>query len=136
MCCARTAALQGGTKSRSNWQYGFLAAINAVVRPSKQDSAKKQRLGGSKTLSGEPLQNPPLGGKICSRGAPDKPRGAQEAHKRAQEPPHSVQKAAKWLPRAAQESPRPFQNRARRVPKRVLSILFDRTCVRRAASKN
>ena len=78
VCCARTATLQGGTKSRSNCQFGFPAAMNAFVRPSEHDGTKKQRLGGSKTLSGEaqPLKNRPPGAKSWPRGAPDKPRGA------------------------------------------------------------
>ena len=137
MCCARTAALQGGTKSRSNCQHGFPAAINAFVWPSEHDSMKKQRLGGSETLSGkaQPLQNPPPGAKIGPRGGPEKLRYAQEALKRVQEPPNSVQKATKLRPRAAQDSPRPLQNRARRVPKRVFSIVFDGTCVWQAVSR-
>ena len=66
-------------------------------------------------------------------GAPKKcPRGAQEAPKRSQEPPKSAQKPAKWRPRAAQDSPGPLQNRARRVPKRVLSAIFVGSCVRQA----
>ena len=84
--------------------------------------------------SREPLKNPPPRDKICPRGAPEKPRGAYEALKRAQEPPNSVQKVAKWRPRAAQDSLRPLQNRARRVPKRVFSILFDGTRVWQAVS--
>ena len=91
MCFARTAALQGGTKSRSKCQFGFPVAINAFVRPNEHDSMKKQCPGGSKTLLGEaqPLKNQARGAPKYHKNGHKRQQNAARGAKRVQEAPKS-----------------------------------------------
>jgi len=96
MCCARTAALQEGMKSRSKSQFGFPAAINAFFRPNEHDSRKKQYPGGSKTLLGEaqPLKDRPLGASKCNKNGYERQQNAARGAKRVQEAPKSEKRAS------------------------------------------
>ena len=95
MCCARTAVLQEGTKSRSKCQFGFPAAINAFVRPNEHDSTKKQRPGRSKTLFGEaqPLKNRAWSAPKRHKNSHKHQQNAARAAKRVKEPSKSEKKA-------------------------------------------
>ena len=119
MCFARTAALQGGTKSPRECQHEAPAVINAFC-------AKIRAQGPPKTLPNHP------------KTLPDHPKidqnralGAQDAPKRPKRTPKSVQKAPKKRtrgtqerPQGAQDVPRPLQNEALEASKASFLKIF------------
>ena len=134
MCCARTAALQGGTKCPCECHAGLPAAIKALSSKIVAKTAPRA------------LQNPagrhPKPIKIEPGGThenPDATKSAQHTLKGAQVTPKSVPKLLKSCPRAlqtrprqAREAPKPLQNRARQAPRRVLAATVLGRLVRKA----
>ena len=115
MCCARTAVLQEGTKSRSKCQCGLSAAINAFVKENKGESTKKHRkirLGSvqnrAQSAPGRP-KNPP-------NGAPDQPRDNQERFRSVEEPRKKGPREAKRRPGAPTSRPREVLEPSKKAP--------------------
>ena len=121
MCCARTAALQEETKSPSECQQGFPAAIQAVfnaickcklacIQKTSRNRYRKPQNRFPDRLRG--LQNPPWSAPESHDAVQDQPEGAQERPKGGQDAPKSRPRAANRRPRA----PKTHQRVPRRLP--------------------
>ena len=114
MCCARTAALQGGSE-KPKWMPTevFLQQLMHCVNPAK--ARKKQTKIVPKPNQGPPKTSPNRGlGRSwepwCTQEQPRStqrcPKGAQERRKGGQEPPKSAQNTSKTHPKDDQTLPK------------------------------
>ena len=120
MCCARTAALQGGTKSAGEGQHEVPAAINALCKSSVQKTCPK--------LAPQTFPNP---SKIEPKSSLEGPRYTQEAWeipmrgpRASKRRPKSAQEAPKSVPKAPKTSPDPSRMRPWRRPRLVFWRFF------------
>ena len=131
MCCARTAALQGGTKNQS-----FLQQLMHHVNPAS--ACKNPAKNCTRSLP-KPSLDPPQTSQNRGRRAKMRPRvlhecprGTPEAPKRHPRAPKRRPRTPKRRPRDAREAPRPLQNRAGHAPRCILGTFFAGTSVRKA----
>ena len=124
ICCARTAALQGGTKCRCQDNAGFHAAIRAASSATIAKTATKApqhpargHERSSKIKAGGNHESPDAT-KSVQEARKMRPRDAQEHPKAAQELSKCGPRAPKTCPRQTWEAPRPFQKRVRQAPRR------------------
>ena len=135
MCCARTAALQGGTKNQS-----FLQQLMHHVNPAS--ACKNPAKNCTRSLPKPSLDPPPnlpksrpgasMRAKMRPRVLHECPRGTPEAPKRHPRAPKRRPRTPKRRPRDAREAPRPLQNRGGHGPRCILGIFFAGTSVRKA----